>query len=368
MALTRPPTQQELKWETMRRNFEARRSRILHSDPRIANITIKKEDIDAQMMQHQRRMDTDRQEALSLQSYLQQLDQLHYAEMYRARQAERSERSALTNYRQSQQKQESRLVLEKHASPQPYHHKDTSVQGPSAMINFDGFRYMDPHIPLAKKKLQRSMLDEQVRQQANEREKANDLESLLERKEIQLGRTADNSQRRLLKLHKKDEISTFQQNLQQSQEDKILRRAKRDEEWKRDEEEISFWTHGSFLNEQPKKFDKFRRTDWRGETKEQLQQMYSDVQYQQDVKRQQKAKESRNELDRVQFVKEQERFAKFSDHEALKNKGRVDQQLNQDNILKGLEDRARNEHFRKNIYGFNQPSEHFWDQFGRSGR
>lgn len=122
------------------------------------------------------------------------------------------------------------------------------------------------------------------------------------------------------------------------------------------------------MNEEPNKYDRHRRTHWRGVTPDDRTEFFKDVSKQVRDKRIKEAKEASDLKESVQKSKEQERLAKWIEHENHQKKLESEKRLNEENITLGEEERFKNLHLNKEVYGTNQPNSSFWNQFERSGR
>lgn len=140
----------------------------------------------------------------------------------------------------------------------------------------------------------------------------------------------------------------------------------------RDEkDEINYWTGSELLDGKPDKYDRHRRINWCGLSKdEHLENFNGLTGVAKQVKQaaQDRKTEIGAEIRDIEAAKMSEHVARLTDLEDKRHRLGLERKLQAENQAKSQEDKIKNDFLRREVYGMNQPSRKYWSQFGISGR
>ncbi|GAU87106.1 hypothetical protein RvY_00004 [Ramazzottius varieornatus] len=310
------PTQQEVKWERMKDTLKARRSRIL--DPVISKLP--KEDLDEDVCRLQELQAQERQESIREGQKLRLLDNKHKFLENVVRAEKINEAKRVVAFRQEfqlpQQRRDYDLYDPHRWKSEPLvTYQNPEVQGPAAMMNFEGYKLMDTegNLEADRRKYQREMLDLQTREDAVRQQRLSKIDELQQEIAATIANKAEDDQRRGELLKKAQAVDNAHQNEAMFQNRALQRQASKLDEARAAQDDIYYWTSGKLLDPQPNKVDIARGTDWRGLSRaEQLANFTGPKSVCQQVyqKRQKEAEEAERERRMVQQSKVQERLVK----------------------------------------------------------
>ncbi|OQV13060.1 hypothetical protein BV898_12717 [Hypsibius exemplaris] len=369
-------TKRELKWDQMKDRLEARRVRIL--DPRVGDVTYRKEDLDVTCAEKRERQRLEWEAAVIEGQHVRKLDNAHKYMAYLDWQNKRNISINDVAFRQEFQLPQQRRdydLYDRHKwkSERAVTFQDPDVQGPAAMYNFVGYKLEDPTIEPERKCYQRAMLDIQSGENVKKREREEEIERLRNQIEQVIGDKAEDDHRRVVAMRRADAKECDRINAAMVADKARHRQCYKDDEMKAKKDEINHWKGGELLAGQFDKYDTKRKLHWRGHTPAKRMENFNGltgVASQVQKKRDERLKRMEQEQKDFQAAKNSEQLARALDLEAKLRKYELEKNIQAANLQMNEENKKCEDHLNNDVYGRNgnQPTAQYWNQFGISGR